>query len=88
MATDVRSKACSYLRAGKVTVAVAVRGRDDATRPDFVRAHVEGYSSAYVVRLQNGGWTCTCGDAEHCAHAAAVQLATGHPSLARKAAKS
>lgn len=86
MAMDVRSKACSYLRDGRVKLHVAMPPA--GTRLALhIEADVEGYSSTYVVRLNENGWTCTCGNAEVCAHAAAVQIVTGWPSLARKEPK-
>lgn len=83
---DVRAKACHYLRDGKVTIHVASPPAN-ARRADHIVADVEGYSSTYVVRLTPMGWDCTCGNPDACAHVAAVQMCTGHPSLARKAAK-
>ncbi|MEV0616099.1 hypothetical protein AB0I81_22490 [Nonomuraea sp. NPDC050404] len=86
MAVDVRAKACSYLRAGAVKVHVAMPPAG-ARLATHIEADVEGHSSTYVVRLTENGWTCTCGRAEECAHAAAVQICTGWPSLARKEPK-
>lgn len=89
MPLDVRSKACSYLRGGMVTVLQVSRSTVQQARPDHVYARVLGYSSTYIVRLERGVWTCTCQKPAECAHVAAVQLVTGHPSLAapRKGAK-
>ena len=86
MPIDVRSKACSYLRGGAVTV-LAATWHGDARRADEVHAQVVGHSSTYLVTLTLGAWNCTCGRPAECAHAAAVQLVTGWPSLARKAEK-
>jgi hypothetical protein len=85
MAMDVRSQACSYLRAGKVTVFVATPGSDDAT-PLAVRAHVQGQSRRYFVRRNcDSRWLCSCeAEGDGCPHIAAVQLVTGHDGLARK----
>lgn len=80
---DLRSKACAYLRGGKVTIWAAVPPGKDR-RADAIAADVVGHSSTYVVRLADGVWSCTCGKPAECAHVAAVQLATGHPSLARR----
>lgn len=88
MAMDVRAKACSYLRAGKVTVTGAAATKHDGhRRADAVHAYVDGHSSTYVVDLADGAWTCTCHRPAECAHVVAVQLVTGHPSLARKEPK-
>ena len=83
MPADVRSQACAYLRAGKVTVVVAARCDREGQRPELVRARVEGNSSTYFVRLNDGVWLCSC-EEDGCPHAAAVQLVTGHDGLARK----
>lgn len=80
MATDVRSKACGYLRSGAVTLLDA--RTEDNVRPWLVHARVVGHSSTYVVTLTEGAWNCTCHRPAECAHVAAVQLATNHPSLA------
>ncbi|RCG21939.1 hypothetical protein DQ384_36375 [Sphaerisporangium album] len=80
MAVDVRSKALGYLRSGAVRVLVAST-MGPARRPYFVEAHVDGHQSTYIVRFELHEWTCTCHEAD-CAHAAAVQLATGHESAA------
>ncbi len=88
MAVDVRGKACAYLRNGQVTVHTALREEGDGLRvPYYVIADVVGHSSTYLVRLDDGVWTCTCGKPESCAHVGAVQLVTGHPGVARKADK-
>lgn len=87
MPVDVRARACGYLRGGNVTVLLAHYDQVDPTRAYKVRAHVVGHTSTYVVHLANGVWSCTCGSPADCPHAAAVQLVTGHPSLARKAEK-
>ncbi|MEU4577472.1 hypothetical protein [Nonomuraea sp. NPDC023979] len=85
---DVRAQACSYLRAGRVTVtAAAATEHDGQRRADVVRAHVDGHSSTYLVHLVDNTWSCTCRRPAECAHVAAVQLVTGHPSLARKPGK-
>ncbi len=79
---DVRSKALAYLRSGAVRVLLASTV-SYADRPYWVQPRVEGHKSTYIVRLDGASapWTCTCREAG-CAHAAAVQLATGHPSAA------
>jgi len=76
--------ACSYLSRGKVTVTNATPGDGQARRPAEVVAIVEGNSGKYLVTLRDGAWSCTCGRPAECAHAAAVQLVTGWPSLARR----
>ncbi|SET50746.1 hypothetical protein SAMN05421811_103258 [Nonomuraea wenchangensis] len=89
MAVDVRSQACSYLRAGKVTV-FAATGRDDNDRPLAVRAHMQGQSGRYFVRRNyDGRWLCSCetGEAD-CPHVAAVQLVTGHDGPASRTGES
>ncbi|MGR6922647.1 hypothetical protein ACU635_51050 [[Actinomadura] parvosata] len=85
MAVDVRSKACNYLRSGAVTLLDA--RSQDGVRPWLVHARVVGHSSTYVVTLAEGAWNCTCHRPAECAHVAAVQLVTGHPSLARREIK-
>lgn len=85
MATDVRSKACGYLRSGAVTLLDA--RSEDGVRPWLVHARVVGHSSTYVVTLAEGAWNCTCHRPAECAHVAAVQLVTRHPSLATPAPK-
>lgn len=86
---DVRSQACGYLRAGKVTVLVAT-GRGGGDRPMAVRAHVQGQSSRYLVRRNyDGRWLCSCeAEADGCAHIASVRLVTGHDGPARKSGES
>lgn len=86
MALDVRSQACSYLRNGKVTVRAALPGSDRL--PVQVEAVVQGNSGTYLVDLIDQRWRCSCGKAELCAHAAAVQLVTGHDGLARMSGES
>jgi uncharacterized Zn finger protein len=81
MAADVRSLACTYIRNGAVRV-VKARWGDS---PAFVRARVAGRGSTYFVRLNDGVWTCSCGEPDSCAHTAAVQLVTGHEGLASPA---
>lgn len=85
---DVRSKACSYLRAGRVDL-LEVQPSDNPqpawpNAAGYVRAVVKGFSGTYLVGLADGNWTCC---PKPCAHVAAVQVVTGWPSLARKAAK-
>lgn len=84
---DVRSKALGYLRDGKVRVLGANSSKPDL-RPYRVSAIVKGFNGLYWVRLQQPGdsWLCSCGTTG-CAHLAAVQLVTGYPSAADKAAK-
>lgn len=85
MGTDVRAQACSYLRDARVTIREAIS--QDQPRPWMVSARVVGYSSTYVVALADGAWSCTCHRPAECPHVAAVQLVTGHPSLAQKEPK-
>ncbi|MDF5758564.1 hypothetical protein [Spongiactinospora sp. TRM90649] len=81
--TTLRGKTLAYLRGGHVRIAAALTCPGDA-RPRFVEAFVASTNPAatglsYRVRLDAGRWECSCtGDA--CAHLAAVQLVTGHPS--------
>ncbi|MER7063998.1 hypothetical protein [Streptomyces albidoflavus] len=83
MGMDVRSQSCDYLRDGNVVVCTAGPGNFEP--PEYVRARVTGRSATYLVRFNGGCWSCTCKDVD-CPHVAAVQMVTGHPSLARKAA--
>ncbi len=80
MGDHLRAKALTYYRSGAVRVLNAATVLP-ADRPYFVEARVLGHRSHYIVRYELGGWTCTC-HADGCAHAAAVQLATGHESAA------
>lgn len=81
---DTRTKALSYLRHGKVRVAHATSAGVSRT-PYDVLAYVDGFQSTYLVRFTANEWSCSCGGDE-CAHAAAVQLVTGHRSAAEKPA--
>lgn len=83
MAVDVRGKACAYLRNGQVTVFIASPA-EGTRRATYVLADVVGHSSTYVVRLDDGVWTCPCGKPATCAHVGAVQLVTGYPGVAWK----
>ncbi|MEV5710085.1 hypothetical protein [Actinoallomurus sp. NPDC052274] len=85
MSTDVRAKALGYLRDGRVTVSAATFA-GLARVPYDVLAYVDGYRSTYIVRLVLDTWACSCATAG-CPHVAAVQLVTGHPSVARKDAE-
>lgn len=79
---DIRAKALAYLRDGKVRVLTASAFD---RRPHLVIAHVDGHSSTHKVRFTSTGrWLCTCPLTTDCAHIAAVQLVTGHPSAAQK----
>ena len=84
MPADVRSQACAYARNGKVAVVSASSAEGAGRRAGHVIAYVTGQSGTYQVTLGRRGWSCTCGEADSCAHAAAVQLVTGHDGLARK----
>lgn len=84
--SETRKKALTYLRDGKVTVHSASRSNERGRRvPCIVSADVIGQHSTYMVGLPYGKqeWTCTCHN-DDCAHVAAVQLVTGHPSKAAK----
>ena len=85
---DIRAKALAYLRDAAVTVGVA-RVMPGAAAPHEVVARVRGHEDTYTVRLIHVfGWRCTCPQThpggDWCAHIAAVQLVTGHPSAAAK----
>lgn len=82
---DVRSKALSYLRDGRVTL-LTVNTAKHTLQPFAVGAMVQGFKGRYWVRLNAQGWLCSCATAG-CAHAAAVQLVTGWPSAADKEVK-
>jgi hypothetical protein len=79
---DIRSKALAYIRNGKVRVSHASSAGVSRT-PYDVLAYVDGHNSTYLVRFTANAWSCSCQRAE-CAHAAAVQLVTGHRSAAEK----
>lgn len=90
--TDVRTKSLAYLRDGKVTIGSARLPRiADPDRPEFVQARVVGHQATYRVHLLDGVWSCSCAsvwsDCEPCAHLAAVQLVTGHPSAAARSVR-
>ena len=88
---DLRAKALAYLRDAKVAVIYA-RTAADERRPHAVVAIVQGHTGAHVVSLDidhGKGWLCTCNGAkpdvhDSCAHTAAVQLVTNHPSPAER----
>lgn len=84
--SQTRDKTLGYLRDGAVRVLAAQPPREgEPQRAAEVRAHVDGYTSTYIVAFNGDGWGCTCpaiGDS--CPHVAAVQLVTGHPSKAAK----
>lgn len=80
---DIRTKALGYLRDGKVIVRRAASDDDGPRRATFVRADVVGHNSVYLVSYGPHAWSCTCKTLD-CAHVAAVQLVTGHPSKAAK----
>ena len=86
---DLRAKALSYLRDGKVTILSARSERPERTARS-VGAIVQGFHGEHWVRGELAGWRCTCNGeapASDCAHIAAVQLITGHPTPARPAPK-
>jgi hypothetical protein len=95
----LRSKALAYLRDHKVAI-VRADPCEERARPVLVWAAVQGWRGLHKVRLRERRWTChlepcpggqpregryECESAE-CAHVAAVQLVTGHPSLAARPA--
>jgi hypothetical protein len=97
MSGDLRSKALGYLRDGKVTV-VRADPHEERSRAVLVWACVQGFHGCHKVALENWRWRCVlapypdgrpqqerpeCRLAE-CAHIAAVQMVTGHPSDADK----
>jgi hypothetical protein len=70
---DLDSKAAALLTAGRVVVRRAARRR--------LLADVLGDSGLHVVRLDRGGWSCTCPAGRfnrRCAHVAACQLIADH----------
>lgn len=79
---DIRAKALAYLRDGKVRVSYATSAGMSRT-PYNVLAYVDGHNDRYLVRFTEDAWTCSCQRVD-CAHAAAVQLVTGHRSAAAK----
>lgn len=87
---DIRAKALSCLRDGRVAVLRARTNRGEV-RPYEVVAMVtssRGEHIRYCVDLTAGiGWWCTCEKNRECVHAAAVQLVTGWPTEARKEPK-
>lgn len=80
---DIRSKALGYYRDGGIRILHSLTPMHGPRVPYEIDADVIGFNSTYKVRLDDGIWTCTC-HGEDCAHAAAVQLATGHTSAAAK----
>lgn len=82
---DLRAKALAYLRDGKVRVSAAASAGVSRT-PYDVLAYVDGHQSTYLVRFTANTWGCSCQRTD-CAHAAAVQLVTGHRSAAEKPSK-
>lgn len=82
---DIRSKALGYYRDSRIRILHSLTRMDGPRVPYEVDADVVGFQSTYLVRLVDGVWHCSChGSGEGCAHIAAVQLATGHPSAAAK----
>ena len=85
--TDMRTRALAYLRDGNVTVWHTRTRRGDRA-PQEVVAVVNGHHARYQIQMRHQTWSCTCqavtSDGTTCAHAAAVQLVTGHPSPAAK----
>lgn len=84
--SDVRSKVLGYVRDAKVRVIKADGATKPLLIPTRVGAIVQGFQAQYWIRLNRDGWLCSCG-ADGCAHLAAVQLVTGHPSAAEKSIK-
>jgi hypothetical protein len=91
---DLRSKTLTYLRDQKVHVLHA-RTPADQRRPVEVVAVVEGHTGVRRVELRGSVWTCNCTIPPEtpallrgtCAHRAAVQMVTNHPSAAAKPEK-
>lgn len=81
---DIRTKALGYLRDERVRILGANWSKPEL-RPYRVSALVKGFHGLYWVRLNDQGWLCSCGTTG-CAHLAAVQMVTGYPSNASKAA--
>lgn len=81
---DTRARALAYLRDGKVRVSYATSAGVSRT-PYNVLAYIEGHNGTYLVRFTENQWSCSCQQTD-CAHAAAVQLVTGHRSAADKPA--
>jgi len=84
--SDLRSRALSALRDGRVTILHARTRRTDRTPCELV-AVVQGFTGKHVVDYDKGAWTCNCDNPPPCAHVAAVALVTGHESPAAKPAK-
>lgn len=85
----LRLNALQYLREGKVVVRWA-ESTPGARRPHAVQADVQGHRGRYRVELVDGEWysSCPCiGDGRDCPHIPAVQLVTGHPSMAGKGSR-
>jgi hypothetical protein len=82
---DLRAKALGYLRDEKVRVLYAATIKPNL-RPHTVGALVQGFNGRYWVEFDSDRWLCSCGSSEACAHVAAVQIITGWPSPASKAA--
>lgn len=84
---SVRQSVLTTLGAGRVMV---YRAQPSTIGPPFLVAAVVDSSreerSPYHVDLRSGIWTCTCGRTG-CAHVAAIQFVTGHPSPAAKEKK-
>lgn len=79
---DIRAKALSYLRDGKVTISAATFAGTNRA-PYDVLAYVDGHTGTRIIRYGSGEWGCSCRK-QGCAHVAAVQLVTGHTSAAGK----
>lgn len=92
--TTLRERSLAYLRDQKVHVLYA-RTPADSRRPVEVVAVVEGHTGIHRIGLRGGTWTCDCTLPPEtpallrgtCAHLAAVQLVTNHPSAAAKPQK-
>lgn len=89
--TPTRQAALAAYRAGRVVILLADAAvlAPEIEPPARITAAVHSSRDdrriPYCVQLRGGVWTCTC-DRPACAHVAAVQLATGHPSAAAKEA--
>lgn len=85
--SDIRNKALRYLRDGLVTMR-SVTTHPGERRACAVDAQVSGARGVHKVRydVSAGRWSCSCGrnggPFQPCPHVAAVQMVTGHPSVA------
>lgn len=88
---DLRAKALGYLRDGHVTILRAAIPKGSLSEcPSEIVARIQGHTGRYVVEYDHGVWRCHAARCSgnplghYCAHIAAVQLVTGHPSAAAK----